>query len=338
MKPKTHRTYSDLCKLHLVPALGKRPLAKLSPQDVQTFLNEKQIAICPHCGLRLLVAGFGEHQTTEHPDKAAETRNPALSARTAKHLLVTLRGALNVAVKWDLVARNVASLVDPPKVTRPELRVFAPEEARAFIEALKGERLQAVFATSIALGYRQGEAPGLRWPDVDLAKGTLTVRQALQSVNGKLQTIPTKEDKVHTITLPAVTISALHAHRSKQDEERQIAGAQWKETGFVFTTRIGTPLDARGVIRNFHRILKNAGLPRIRFHDLRHSTATLLLAQGVSPRYVSELLAHSNVSFTMQTYAHVLVKTKREVATQMDIILSPVATSVATGAKSKPLN
>jgi len=121
----------------LVPALGKRPLAKLSPQDVQTFLNEKQIAICPHCGLRLLVAGFGEHQTTEHPDKAAETRNPALSARTAKHLLVTLRGALNMAVKWDLVVRNVASLVDPPKVTRPELRVFAPEEARAFIEALR---------------------------------------------------------------------------------------------------------------------------------------------------------------------------------------------------------
>ena len=102
----------------------------------------------------------------------------------------------------------------------------------------------------------------------------------------------------------------------------------------MFTTRIGTPLDARGVIRNFHRIPKNAGLPRIRFHDLRHSTATLLLAQGVSPRYVSELLAHSNLSFTMQTYAHVLEKTKREVATQMDIILSPVA----TGAKSKPLN
>ena len=175
-------------------------------------------------------------------------------------------------------------------------------------------------------------------PTLTWRKGTLTVRQALQRVNGKLQTIPTKEDKVHTITLPAVTISALHAHRSKQDEERQIAGAQWKETGFVFTTRIGTPLDARGVIRNFHRILKNAGLPRIRFHDLRHSTATLLLAQGVSPRYVSELLAHSNVSFTMQTYAHVLEKTKREVATQMDIILSPVATSVATGAKSKPLN
>src|SRR5207247_10358484 len=102
---------------------------------------------------------------TIHLTHAAKTRNPTLIASTTKHHLVTLRVALNVAVKADLVARNVASLVDPPKVTRPELRVFAPEEARAFIEALKGERLQAVFATSIALGYRQGEAPGLRWPD-----------------------------------------------------------------------------------------------------------------------------------------------------------------------------
>src|SRR5438552_3250579 len=129
----------------------------------------------------------------------------------------------------------------------------------------------------------------------------LTVRQALQRVNGELQLVPTKEDKVHTINLPAVTVSALHAHRSRQASERLATAARWCETGFVFTSGIGTPLDARGVIRNFHRILKGAGLPRIRFHDLRHSAATLLLAQGVTPRYVSELLAHSSVSFTMQT-------------------------------------
>jgi integrase len=103
-------------------------------------------------------------------------------------------------------------------------------------------------------------------------------------------------------------------------------------------TGIGTPLDARGVIRAFDRILKDAGLPKIRFHDLRHPAATLLLAQGVSPRYVSELLAHSSVSFTMQTYAHVLDQTKREVAAQMDAILKPVATSVATGTTTRSIN
>jgi len=339
VKPKTHRTYSDLCKLHLIPGLGRRSLAQLSPQNVQAFLNEKLNYVpCPHCGRRLQVAGFNEHQITEHPDKVATTRNPALSARTVKHLLVTLRGALNVAVKWDLVARNVADLVDPPKVTKPELRVFTPEQARAFIQAIEGERLEALFATAISLACRQGEALGLQWPDVDLAIGTLTVRQALQRVDGKLECVPTKADKVHTITLPAVTISALAAHRLRQDEERQSAGAQWRESGFVFTTRIGTPLDARCVIRTFDRILKSAGLPKIRFHDLRHSAATLLLAQGVSPRYVSELLAHSSVSFTMQTYAHVLDRTKREVAAQMDAILNPVATSLATVTAAKPAN
>lgn len=125
----------------------------------------------------------------EHADKTTKARNPALSARTVKHLLVTLRGALSVAVKWDLVPRNVAALVEPPKLTKPKLKVFT---------------------TAIALGYRQGEALGLQWADVDLGQGTLTVRQALQRVDEKLRLIPTKADKVHTINLPAVTVSALH--------------------------------------------------------------------------------------------------------------------------------
>lgn len=252
MKPKTHRTYSDLCQLHLVPGLGKRPLAQLSAQNVQAFVNEKlNYVACPHCNRRLQVAGFAEHQAIEHPDTAAGTRNPALSARTIKHLLVTLRSALNVAVKWNMVPRNVATLVDPPKALKPVLRVFTPEQARAFIEAIKGERLEALFTTALALGYRQGEALGLQWADVDLENRILTVKQALQRVNRKLQLIPTKADKVHTIHLPAVTISALHAHRSRQHQKRLVAGSRWREGGLVFTTGIGAPIDARSVIRAF---------------------------------------------------------------------------------------
>jgi len=116
---------------------------------------------------------------------------------------------------------------------------------------------------------------------------------------------------VHTIILPAVTIWALHAHRAKQEEERLLAGTAWKDTGFVFTTSIGTPLDARSVIRRFHSVLIRAKLPHIRFHDLRHSAASLLLDKGVSPRYISDLLGHSQVSFTMQTYAHVLPQAEK---------------------------
>ena len=245
-----------------------------------------------------------------------------------------LRGALESALKDGLIPRNSAAVVDPPSVTKPQMKTFSAEQARTFLDVIAGDRLEALFSTAIALAYRQGEALGLQWPDVDLENqnSTLTVRQSIQRIDGKLTITPTKKDKVHTVNLPAVTRSVLVAHRAKQDEERRIAGSRWQETGFVFTTTIGTPVDARSVIRRFHLILKTSGLPRIRFHDLRHSAATLLLAQGVSPRYISDLLGHSQVSFTMQTYAHVLPHVQRDVATKMDEILNPkpVATSVAT--------
>ncbi len=322
VKPKTYRTYADLVKLHIYPALGRHSLAKLSPQHIRAFLNDK------------LTVPQASRKKPEHGKPAIPGK--ALSARTVKHLLVTLRGALETAVKDGLMKRNVAALVDPPKVRKVQFTTFSPEQARSFLDAIKGHRFEALFATAIALGYRQGEALGLQWPDVDLDAGTLTVRQAIQRVDGKLTIVPTKEDKVHSVNLPAVTKSALIVHRAKQEDERRLAGSRWQETGFVFTTGIGTPLDARGVIRVFHSILTVAELPKIRFHDLRHSVATLLLAQGVSPRYISDLLGHSQVSFTMQTYAHVLPHVQRDVATKMDQILNPVATEMATDAAPKP--
>jgi integrase len=253
-----------------------------------------------------------------------------------KHLLVTLRGALESATKDGLIPRNVAALVDPPSVFKHQMKTFTAEQARAFLDAIVGDRLEALFSTAIALAYRQGEALGLQWSDVNLESenSTLTVRESIQRIDGKLTITPTKKDKVHTVNLPAVTRSALLAHQARQMEERRLAGSRWQETGFVFTTTIGTPVDARIVIRRYHAILMTTGLPRIRFHDLRHSAATLLLAQGVSPRYISDLLGHSQVSFTMQTYAHVLPHVQRDVATKMDEILNPKP--VATGVATKP--
>jgi integrase len=324
VRPKTYRTYSDFVKNHLAPVagppgLGSLQLAKLSPQNVRAFLNAKLTE--PQASRRKATPG-------DSPDPGAP-----LSARTVKHLLVTLRGALESAVKDRLVPENVAALVDPPSVAKRQMRTFSAEQSRTFLEAINGDRLEALFSTAIALAYRQGEALGLQWPDVDLEgeNSTLTVRQSIQRIDGKLTITPTKKDKVHTVNLPAVTRSVLVAHRAKQDEERRLAGSRWRETGFVFTTTIGTPIDARSVIRRFHSILKTTGLPRLRFHDLRHSAATLLLAQGVSPRYISDLLGHSQVSFTMQTYAHVLPHIQRDVADKMDEILNPkpVATFVA---------
>lgn len=312
VRPKTHRTYADLCKHHITPAIGEIPLGKLSPQHIREFLNAK------------LAAG--------------------LSPRTVKHVLVTLRGALAVALKDGQIPRNVAALVDPPRCQKAEAQVFTPDQARAFLDAVRGQRYEAAFTAAVALGLREGEVLGLQWSDVDLEGGRLTVSGALQRVNKKLVRVePKSRSSRRAIQLPAVCAAAFARHRSDQDSMRRWAGSRWQETGYVFTTRIGTPLDARDLLREYYRITrpkpKEEGTPApqlefppIRFHDLRHSAATLLLAQGVSPRYITDLLGHSQVSFTLQTYAHVLPEVRKQVATKMDEIFAPkpVATSVAT--------
>lgn len=143
---------------------------------------------------------------------------------------------------------------------------------------------------------------------------------------GKQTLVETKtEEGGRPILLPAVAISAFRRHALRQDGERAAGGDQWQETGLVFTTIVGTPMDPRQVIRRHHAILKVAQIPRLRFHDLRNSAATLLLAQGVSPKYISQLLGHKQVAFTMQTYAHVIRETQQQLADTMDTILNPVA-------------
>jgi integrase len=319
VRPKTLRTYSDLVKKHISPAIGDVPLGKLSPQKVREFLNAK------------LESG--------------------LSPRTVKHLLVTLRGALGVAVKDGQIPRNVAALVDPPRAPRPQVQAFAPDEARAFLDAVRGDRLEAVYTVAVAVGMRQGEILGLKWTDVNLETGMLTVRAALQRVDRKLiQVEPKSTTSRRPVNLPSACLNALTRHKAKQDEERAWAGSRWQETGYVFTTRVGTPMDARDLLRGYYRITRpktkpgqepvKLPFPSIRFHDLRHSTATILLAQGVPARYITELLGHSQVSFTMQTYAHALPEVQRSVATKMDEILNPkpVATSVATKPVSEAVN
>ncbi len=312
VRPKTYRTYPDLVKNHLTPGIGDVPLGKLSPQRIREFLNSK------------LEAEF--------------------SPRTVKHLLMTLRGALAVAVRDGQIPRNVAALVDPPRAPRVEVQVFNPDQARAFLEAVRGSRLEAAYTSAVAVGLRQGEILGLQWPDLNLETGSLTVRAALQRVEKKLvQVEPKSARSRRTIQLPAVCVTALARHKLDQDLERKWAGTRWQETGYVFTTRIGTPMDPRDLLRDYYAITRpkpkkgqpepaKLKFPAIRFHDLRHSAATLLLAQGVSPRYITELLGHSQVSFTMQTYAHVLPEVQKQVATKMDEILGPqpVATTVAT--------
>jgi len=311
VRPKTHRTYSDHVKLHIEPALGSRPIAKLTPQHIQSFLNDK------------LQAG--------------------LSGQSVHHLLATLRCALNVATRWGLIPRNVAALVEPPRIEKSEFQPFTPEEAQKFLAAIRGDRHESLYLVALASGLRQGEILGLRWEDIDLDSGTLVVRFALQRVNKKLRLVEPKTPKSRrVIKLPQVTITALQAHKINQEQERLAADKHWKETGLVFTTRVGTAVDARRLLTKFGKILSNAKLRHIRFHDLRHSCATLLLAQGVHPRIVMDLLGHSQISLTMNTYSHIIPAMQNEVAERMDEILTPtpapIAVKIAVKEESQMVN
>jgi integrase len=320
-------SYEGVIRLHLVPTLGDIPLGKLGAHHVERLKRERLDAI--------MEQGPGVKKPVEG-QPAPEPRH--LSTATVRYCLVVLRMALDRACKLDLVPRNVALLVDYPKVEHAEIRPYDPDEAKRFLEAAKGHRLNALFTVALALGLRKGEALGLQWPAIDLERGTLAVRVALQRVKmpgddkGKLLLREPKRCSRRTINLPQVCLSALIDHRVRQEQERRLAGSHWQDTGFVFTTGIGTPLEPRNLERAFAEITECAGLPRIRIHDLRHTAATVLLAQGVHPRVVMELLGHSQIAITMNLYSHVVPALRKEAAQRMDAALKPtepLATPVA---------
>lgn len=288
----TYDSYDRIIRIHIKPELGHLKLAKLTPQHVQSFMNLK---------LR-----------------------EGASPRYVQYFHAVLRRALSQAYKWGMVPRNVAKLVSPPQVKRPEIVPLTPAQSRVFLQAAKGDRLEALYSVAIALGLRLGEALGLKWDDIDFEAGTLRVCNSLQRVKGGgwMLVEPKTARSRRTIHLPKATSQALREHRKRQVSERLLSGDRWQEHGFVFTTIKGTPLLGWNIAkRSFKPLLKKAGLPNIRFHDLRHTAASLLLAQGVQPRVIMETLGHSSISLTMDVYSHVMPLMKQDAAEKMDEIL-----------------
>jgi integrase len=285
--PKTYYQYRDLMRSHVIPDLGVVPLEKLNAQQVTVLLRKK-----------------------------TESR---LSPTTVRHIRSVLRNALNRAVRWSLIARNPVSLTDPPRQDRRRVVPLSPEEAQAVLGAARGHRLEALVTVGLFLGLRQGEILGLRWADVDLDAGTLRVVQALQRIDGKLTTkAPKTEKSRRRLTLPPSVVAALRAHRDRQAFERQTAGVYWHETGFVFTTTIGTPLDPRNVLRIWHGLLKVAGVPRRSFHVTRHTAVSLLIAEGIPLKIIQEVLGHSLLSTTADIYGHLFPQAFTEAAEAME--------------------
>lgn len=292
VRPWTYVGYEVNVRLHIKPHLGSARLEDLTPMDVQRWMN------------RLTAEG--------------------LSAKSVRLIRATLRAALNQALRWQMVQRNAATLVEPPRGPRAEIRPLDPAEARSFLAVLKGDRLEALYAVALSLGLRQGEALGLSWQDIDLKRGQVRVVHQLQRVDHQLRLVDLKTDlSRRTLVLPASMQARLRDHRQRQAGERATLGPNWHESDLVFTKPDGRPLEGSTVTRHFHQLLDRAELPQRRFHDLRHSCATLLLVQGVSPRVVMEVLGHSEIGMTMNTYSHVLPELRREAADRMDQILEP---------------
>lgn len=292
LRPSTRRSYSWLVRTHIVPELGGIRLEKLQPADVRRMLQHRL--------------------------------DTGLAPRTVHHMRAVLRAALHEAQKDGLVGRNVAALADSPAVESDQVTTLTPDEAGRFLDAVRGNRLEALYRVALGIGLRRGEALGLRWQDVDLEARQLRVVNALQRVDGRLQMVPPKTKRSRrTVSLPPSVAEALREHRLRQKEEQLLAGGRWgNDRDLIFTTTIGTPLDPDYVSKEFSRQLERAGLRHIRLHDLRHSCASLLLAQGVPMRVVMEVLGHSTITLTANTYSHVLPSLLDDAAAAMDRALS----------------
>lgn len=295
IRPSTFASYAGIVRKHLIPHLGRISVDRLAINDVAQLLARK--------------------------------RADGLSPRTVQYILFVLRNALNRAMRWGIASRNVALLIDPPRVAHRDVNVLSPDEALRLVAAATEDRLEALWILALSTGLRRGELLGLSWSDADLERRQLRVTKALQRITGRglvLGETKTRRGR-RSIILPVATAEALRRHRARQAEERLVAGSAWCDSDFIFTTRLGTPLDGDNLIsRPFARVVEKAGLPPMRFHDLRHSCASLLLAQGVAPRVVMETLGHSRISVTLDTYTHVLPALQREAADAMDRALGPV--------------
>jgi len=293
VRPTTMRRYRQIISHHLIPALGHYKLRNLQPEHIEKMLRDR----------------------------------PHLSNRGRHHLRALLRTALNKALRQGKVTRNAAALaeVSGGRPARPGVALDV-EQAQHFLRSVEGDDLEAAYVLALYLGMREGELLGLQWESVDFAKRQIRVHQQVQpNLDGKLELMDTKSVKGHRLLpMPDDVTSALQTHKARTARLRLQAASS-----YVFTTRTGKPHGARNVIRAFKRALKRAGLPEIRFHDLRHSCNSLLEAQGVSARVRMEILGHSDIRLTENVYTHIVPASMRDAVEGMGRLLTVTKSEMA---------
>ncbi|MFD8386483.1 tyrosine-type recombinase/integrase [Streptomyces sp. NPDC059679] len=312
-RPKTVLAYESAVRLYLVPLVGTKRLERLAPRDVLALLGRlRELCLC--CARKLDARRPEEVQCCSR-DRCCGRR---LSARMVQLVHAVLRNALQNAVREELVARNVAKLVQVEGPTYARGQGLEPVAARGLLATVKEDRLYALYLLALTLGLRKGELLGLRWDAVDLEKGELSVTRSLQRIKGELVSAqPKTRYSCRTIPLPPFVLDALRDRREQQHEEHASCGDEWLNTGYVFTTAVGSPMDPRNLNRHWYATRKRTGLDGYRFHDLRHSFVSLLLDLGAAPHIVREIAGHSDLQVTLGVYAHASAEEKRKALTQL---------------------
>ncbi|MGE5619578.1 MAG: tyrosine-type recombinase/integrase [Sphingomonadaceae bacterium] len=292
LDPKTAKDYAAIIRLHILPKLGSCPINKLSGPLLAELYTEKL---------------------------------KALSPRRVQYIHAVIHTAMEQAVKWRFIPRNPADDVEAPKVTKRDPHILSVHQVRQLLAAVQGDRLEALYVLAVTTAMRQGELLGLHWDEVDLARGMIHVVHSLDRLERQWRVKdPKTKLSRRSIRLTQWAVRALQDHWQRQQWETELAGELWQGRNLVFCRENGLPLDNKRVTeRHFYRLLRKLNLPPMHFHDLRHTAASLYMLMGVPPKVVQEMLGHSTVVMTLDTYSHLLPEMQEEAVRKMDNLLGP---------------
>ena len=293
VRPSSHQTYRGYIDNHIKPNIGKIPLEKLTSLELQKFYK------------KLLTNGRVDRLESRHQAKG-------LSPKTVRNIHQIISSAMSLAKEQKLIVANPAEGCALPRLEHREMKTLPVEQLQSFLREAKESGVYELYYLELATGLRRGELLGLKWEDIDLERGDLRVRRQIARINGEVVEAPLKTKNAYrTLPLAEDTVSIL------LEQKEKVGGSPW-----VFPSPTGGPISPDSVLHMLHRVLKRAGLPRVRFRDLRHTFATLALQNGVDVKTVSGMRGHFSAEFTLDTYAHVTTASQRQAAKTMGSVIS----------------
>jgi integrase len=306
LRPKTAAQYELIARKHIVPYLGQLSLKDIHPARVESLYSE------------LILAGKG--------------------VRTVRLAHSVLHSALERAVRHGLLMRNPATGAALPHKNQTEMLVLDESQVTQFLVAAHQSQFEALYHLAVVTGMRQGELFGLKWGDLHWNSGTLDILRQVQGVRGQGWnfTEPKTRSGRRSILLGEGVLQALRLHRDRQQLQKATAGERWKELDLIFPSSVGTPMDASNLRLDFYKVLDHAGLPKIRFHDLRHTAASLMLNHNIPVIVVSKILGHSKPSITLDIYGHLYHEMQGEAARMMDGLVTPIRVELSESKQNAP--